>query len=77
MPVKIGTNNQTRLTKYDNEILEATARRSAVRYNATRTGMLRTNAAAMTSAKVVMALTRGSSRCRRPGCAAMSSVNRA
>jgi len=77
IPVKIGTNSQTRLTKYDAGMREAMASRKATAYIPMSTGMLRVIATAITMARTVNALTRGSIICSRPRRAAMSSVNNA
>jgi hypothetical protein len=65
------------LTKYRAGIRDAIAITTDTAYSPMSTGMLRTIATAITSASALTTLTRGSSRCNRPGSAAMSSVNRA
>ena len=79
MPVKIGMNSHTRLMKYDNRDPrgggQQRARSAYIADEHRNVADQRSGNDAAPS--MVIALTRGSRRCSRPGCAAMSSVNNA
>jgi hypothetical protein len=77
IPVKIGMNSQTRLTKNAGDSREATARTSVPAYSAIRTSTLRASAAARSSSTRLSSFARASMRWSSPGCSVISSLNSA
>ena len=68
MPVKIGMNSHTRLTKNPSGSAETIASRTVAAYITTSVGMFRTNAVTISRPRNDRILTRGSSRWRKPRC---------
>ncbi len=75
MPVKIGMNSHTRLTKNPIGSAETIASRTVAAYITTSVGMFRTNAVTISRPRNDRIFTRGSSRWRKPRCWATSSPN--